>query len=179
MLESNSFIDLLKGNGGKVIGGLIAAILIACGIVFPNLAQSDRIDVNEADIGEVNDWRYEFYGVEWAAHLEDFAVLVADVDANLAAFTEYAELNDANIEELNADILVINAWITTFYNDDEEALGEWQEFMAVWTDFYNKDYGSLGEFQETINGIYANYAGWANAFNARLNALEGAEEPEV
>lgn len=175
MFGNNSFWDRLKGKWGIALG-VVLAMAVACGIVVPNVQLGDRIDANEAGIGELNTWRVEFYDVEWPAHLKVFGDLADDVGANLKAFTDYTTLNDKAVKDLDAAIKVIDTWMHTFYSDKEGALGEWQVFMAVWSDFYNKDYGPtgipLGEFQRTINSIYDYYAGWATAFNARLTALE-------
>ena len=163
-------------NWKKLSFVVIFLLASATGVAVPMNLIDNTNEAQDVQIGEINTWRADFYEVEWPAHLAAFGALVDDVRANLKAFTDYKVFNDEAMAGINADILVIDTWMTAFYNDKAGALGEWQEFMAVWGDFYNKDRDAmgkaLGEFQQVIDAIYANYASWATAFNARILALE-------
>ena len=156
--NGNGFTDWVKAHLKE---GIIGLILVGFGFSggFVMEAIDNQVDANTADIGTLDTWQAEFYGEEgeWQLHLDTFNILSGDFYSHLEAYTEYTELNDQDIIDINADIEVIDNWMTKFYNDDEDTLGEWQELMAEWTDFYNEDRdfsgAYLGEFQSVIEQI--------------------------
>jgi hypothetical protein len=158
MFGGNGFINWIKEHGKQGVIGLLLAMMAAAGIAVPMNAIDNTNEAQQAEIVALQTWQVQFYEVEWPAHLEVFGILSTRVDDFHAAYVDYTELNDQNIIDINDTIDDINSWITVFYNDDPDALGEWQEFMAKWTAFYNKDTHNRGEYQKAIDALWAGIA---------------------
>jgi len=178
--SNNSFIDWIKEHGKAGIVGFLLVALAACGVGFPMNAIDNTNEAQALEIAALQ----EQVGINAegvAANAEGLVILANQLGAHLIAYATYTENTDAAIAIIQADILAIDAWMTKFYNTDTAALGEWQEFMAVWDAFYDEGFDShgvaIGEFQRTTDQLYAvntAYSTWWAGINARLAALEAA-----
>jgi hypothetical protein len=158
MLGGNGLSDFFKSNAGKIILGVLAVIFAAGGVTGPMVAMDNTNEAQQAELDALATWQAEFDN-EWALHLEAYNEFHdAFTDLN-EAFSDYTELNDQNISEINAAIKVFDDWLTEFYNNDPDALGEWQQAVAIWTAFYNSKTNPqtgypYGEYQEAIAKIW-------------------------
>lgn len=149
--------------------GLIVLVFVlasAAGIAVPMNAIDNTNEAQDVQIAAVQG-QADTNTADIAVNTADIEALAKDVGDNLKLFTDYRDIYDQDIIDINADITVIDTWMCAFYNDSEKALGEWQVFMANWDTFYNKDtdiYGMYrGEFQSAIQLLWLEFAKlWTN-----------------
>jgi hypothetical protein len=171
MLGGNGFFDWIKEHSKQGIIGLLLAAMAACGITFPMLAIDNTNEIQDAQITAI-ERRVDINTGDIATNKAGIEELVGRLDDHLKAYALYTENTDKAIAIIKADILAINTWIITFYNDDEEALGEWQVFLAEWEKFKKDNDRQWASLSSSLSS-------WWNYFNSRINALAAEEEPEI
>lgn len=171
MFGGNSF---WSDNWKKIAGGILAAVLIASGIVLPNYFQSDRIDANELGVADnataIGD-NLEVIGVNRANidTLELWQDGFYGEDGEWWVFIDYVNTNFQGISDSltahNARIADLEEWLEAFWNEEVASLGEWQLFLEDWEAFQST-------YQAAWAAQAAAWSSWYSDIASRLADLE-------
>lgn len=142
---------------------ILAGLLTGGGLYASNV--NDRLDSHDASIETIFDTMATDKELSDAISpiRADLLALTERMNAHLIAYAAYTAANDEAIKTIQADIADINVWITAFYSDDPEALGEWQEFLKDWQEFQD-------DMNSEINAITSSWSNWYSKIEARLTA---------